>query len=46
MEKQLQEANKKVETSDQSIKTLQEEMAQKIRENTNAVEGNEILKAN
>merc|ERR1712062_583820 len=36
MEKQLQEANKKLEISDKSIKTLQDEMNQKLKESTNA----------
>ena len=40
MEKQLQEANKKLEISDKSIKTLQDEMNQKLKESTNAVAGN------
>ena len=41
MQQQLQVANKKVETSEQSIKTVQEEMAQKQKENISAIEGNE-----
>ena len=40
MEKQLQEANKKLEISEKSIKTLQDEMNQKLKESTNAVAGN------
>ena len=39
MQQQLQDANKKVETSEQSIKTFQEEMAQKMKENMNTVDG-------
>ena len=42
MQQQLQDANKKVEMSEQSIKTFQEEMAQKLKENMNTVEGNII----
>ena len=43
MQQQLQDANKKVETSEQSIKAVQEEMAQKQKENVNAIEGNNLL---
>ena len=43
MQQQLQDANKKVEASEQSMKAVQEEMARKQKENISAVEGNKIL---